>query len=430
VNLAIASLCALGIAITLSCTSKINIGVLAVVMAWIIGVYFGGMSLADINGGFPTQLFLTLTGVTLLFTLAELNGTLGKLAFRAVRSCRGNAGAIPIMFFVLAFIFGSIGPGSIASIALLGPMAMAVAGQTGISPFLMTIMAANGAQASSLSPIAPTGIIVTGLMEKIGLPGTEWYCFVLLLVAHTVVGLAGYILLGGWRLFRRGVAEPGVAVPEIVAVAGNDLPDVARGFERRHWVTLAVVGCVIAVVIGLDVNVGMASLAGAVLLVLIGAGDESRALRSMPWGPILMVSGVTVLVALIEKTGGMDLFSALLARLASQDTVAAVTGFITGTISIYSSTSGVVLPAFLPTVPGIVSNLGGGDPLAIASAMIVSAHLVDVSPLSTTGALCIAAAPANADVRWLFRAMLAWGMSMAVVGALGSHLVFGVLWWR
>ena len=79
-------------------------------MAWIIGVYFGGMSLGDINAGFPTQLFLTLTGVTLLFTLAEVNGTLGKLAFRAVRTCRGNAGVIPIMFFVLAFIFGSIGP--------------------------------------------------------------------------------------------------------------------------------------------------------------------------------------------------------------------------------------------------------------------------------------------------------------------------------
>jgi hypothetical protein len=77
-----------------------------------------------------------------------------------------------------------------------------------------------------------------------------------------------------------------------------------------------------------------------------------------------------------------------------------------------------------------VSNLGGGDTLAIASAMIVSAHLVDVSPLSTTGALCIAAAPPGTDVRRLFRAMLAWGMSMAVVGALGSHLVFGLLWSR
>ena len=50
------------------------------------------------------------------------------------------------------------------------------------------------------------------------------------------------------------------------------------------------------------------------MLVLTGAADEAEAIRSMPWGPIMMVSGVTVLVSLLEKTGGMDLFSTLLAR--------------------------------------------------------------------------------------------------------------------
>jgi di/tricarboxylate transporter len=146
----------------------------------------------------------------------------------------------------------------------------------------------------------------------------------------------------------------------------------------------------------------------------------------MPWGPILMVSGVTVLVALVEKTGGMDLFSTLLARFSSQKSITAFVAFLTGTISIYSSTAGVVLPAFLPTVPGIISKLGGGDALAIASSMIVGAHLVDVSPLSTTGALCIAAAPAGADVPQLFRRMLAWGMSMAPIAAVLCYLVFGL----
>ena len=67
--------------------------------------------------------------------------------------------------------------------------------------------------------------------------------------------------------------------------------------------------------------------------------------------------------------------------------------FVTGLVSVYSSTSGVVLPAFLPTVPGLVERLGGGDPMAIASSMVVGGHLVDLSPLSTIGALCIAALP-------------------------------------
>jgi di/tricarboxylate transporter len=72
----------------------------------------------------------------------------------------------------------------------------------------------------------------------------------------------------------------------------------------------------------------------------------------VPWGVILMVCGVSTLVALLEATGGMELFTAMLSRLATASTITGVIAFVTGAISIYSSTSGVVLPAFLPTVPG------------------------------------------------------------------------------
>ena len=113
----------------------------------------------------------------------------------------------------------------------------------------------------------------------------------------------------------------------------------------------------------------------------------------MPWSVIVMMSGVTVLIALMERTGGLDLFTAALARLATPGTITGVIAFVTGLISVYSSTSGVVLPAFLPTIPGLIERLGGGDPLAIAASMNVGAHLVDLSPLSTTGALCLAASP-------------------------------------
>ena len=86
--------------------------------------------------------------------------------------------------------------------------------------------------------------------------------------------------------------------------------------------------------------------------------------------------------------------------------------FLTGIISVYSSTSGVVLPAFLPMVPGLAEQLGGASPLAIASSMTVGGHLVDVSPLSTIGALCIAGARVE-DSRNLFNKLLAWGLSMS-----------------
>jgi Mg2+/citrate symporter len=104
--------------------------------------------------------------------------------------------------------------------------------------------------------------------------------------------------------------------------------------------------------------------------------------------------------------------------------VTGVVGLVTGLVSVYSSTSGVVLPAFLPIVPGLVKGLGGGSPMGVASAMMVGGHLVDSSPLSTIGALCVACASANEDRQRLFNRVLAWGLSMAVVGAILCEVWF------
>ena len=77
-NLAWISVAALALAIILSCVTTINVGVFAIALAWIVGVYMGGMPVATVMSGFPSALFLTLAGVTLLFTMAQCNGTLDR----------------------------------------------------------------------------------------------------------------------------------------------------------------------------------------------------------------------------------------------------------------------------------------------------------------------------------------------------------------
>lgn len=402
---------ALIVAILASCLTELNVGVVALTLAWIVGVYFGGLGLGELIEGFPVQLFLTLAGVTLLFAQAQQNGTLDRIAHRAIRLCRGNVGMMPMMFFVLGAALSSIGPGNISSTALLAPIAMPIGAQAGIPPFLMAIMVGNGANAGSLSPFAPTGIIVNGTMARIGLTGYEWPTYFNNLVAHIVVAFGGYLLLGGWRLFRSSYAG------DSQAAEGGPL-------TGKHWATVAVIGCLLVAVIGFGVNVGMMAFAGAVILAAVGAADHKDAIKRMPWSVIVMVTGVTVLISLLERLQGIDLFTSLLTRVSNQETITGVVGFLTAFISVYSSTSGVVLPAFLPTIPGLIERLGGGDPVAIASSMNVSSHLVDVSPVSTIGALCLAAIPASENVRPVFNKLLAWGLSMTVIGATASYLLF------
>jgi di/tricarboxylate transporter len=411
-DLAWLSLSSLVVAILVSCFTDLNVGILSLAFAWIIGVYFGAMPLNDVFSGFPVQLFLTLAGVTLLFSQAQLNGTLEKLAHQSVKICRGNVGLIPVMFFALGCGIASLGPGNISTAALLAPIALVVGARARVPPFLMALMVGNGAQAGSLSPFAPTGIIVNGLMDRINLAGYEWPVFWTNLVAHASLAFAAYFAFGGLRLFRLTYTAPAEQTTE------------ATRFDRGNWITLAVIGVLMSSVLFFGVHVGMGAFAGAAVLAMFGVADHREAVRKMPWPVIVMVSGVTVLIAIMEKTQGLDLFTALLARFATVETVTGMIAFLTGVISVYSSTSGVVLPAFLPTVPGLIERLGGGDMLGIALSMNVGAHLVDMSPLSTTGALCLAAVPASEDVRGVYNKLLAWGLSMCVVGALWCWLFF------
>ncbi len=405
------SLAALLAAIVLSCFTPVHIGVLSAAAAFLIGHFAAGMKPQAVAAGFPVALFLTLTGVTLLFSISQANGTLEQIAHRSVRLARGNRGLIPLVFFALAVVLGAIGPGGIAASALLAPVALPAAVECGISPLLMIVMLANGANAGTFSPIAPTGIIAHGLMEKIGLVGQAWPNFWNTMLAQSLAALGGFLVLGGWRLFGQAPVES-----KQTALAAID---------RRQTVTMGAIGLLVVAVVGFGADVGAAAFVAASALGLARAADEDRVWKAVPWSVIFLVCGVTMLVSIAEKTGGMDLFTSMLARLASPTTIPGVMALVTGFVSVYSSSSGVVMPAFLPTIPGLVDKLGGGNPLMIAYSVNVGAHLVDVSPLSTIGALCLAGVPSTVNRNVVFRQLLIWGWSMSILGAILCQLLFG-----
>jgi di/tricarboxylate transporter len=418
---AVVSLLALLAAIVLSCTSQLNVGLIAMALAWLIGVFVAGFSADAVAAGFPTGLFLTLAGVTLLFAVSEMNGSVDLMARRAMALAQGRAALVPLVLFGIAMTVSSLGPGAVAAVALVAPIAMVLGARYGLSPLAIALMVANGANAGNLSPLSAVGIVANAKMAGVGLGGHEGKVWFANFAAHLAVGLVA------WAVFGRPQPEEGTIKAVSTEPPANTPAPEVRVVTRAQWLTIGVVSLWIVAVVALKVHVGFAAFAGAVFLIALGAADEATAVKRMPWSAILMVSGVSLLINVLEKTGGMELFTGLLAALASPATVNGVIAFVTGAISTYSSTSGVVLPTFLPTVPGLVARVGGGDPLAVALSINVGSSLVDVSPLSTIGALCVAAVTDAVVARRLFRAMLIWGLAMVVVGALMCQLFAGWL---
>ncbi|MBI4421707.1 MAG: C4-dicarboxylate ABC transporter [Gemmatimonadetes bacterium] len=414
---ALISLAALLLTVAAGIVLRINPGVIGFALAYAVGVGVGGLRASDVTAGFPVQLFLVLVAVMLLFGQAQVNGTLSKLARQGVRLARGNVGMVPIVFFGLAVAIATMGGGNIAASALVAPIAMAAAGRIGISAFLMIIMVGNGVNAGAYSPIAPTGIVASQLMTRAGLPGMEWQTYWNTFMAQTFVAFAGYFLLGGLKLLRR---------PDRVDVSAQFPAHDLTPFSGKQRATLGVILALLGAVIALRMDIIVGAFAAVAVLLLARVADADAAIKAIPWGTILMVCGISTLVSVLEKTGGVNVIVDGLVKVSTPDTVTGVVALVSGLVSAYSSTIGVVLPTFLPTVPGLAQRLSA-DPMAIASSINVGGHLVDVSPLSTIGAICLAAYVGAENPRALFNKVLAWGLSMAVVGAVVCQVFFGLL---
>lgn len=404
------SVLALGFVIAASFFSRINVGILAVALAGPVALHAAGWSPDEVLRLFPAPLFLTLLGVTLLFGVAQANGAMAALTLGMLRLAGGRARWLPLLLFLLACTISTVGPGAIATLALLAPLGMVAGGRAGVPPLLTALMLGNGANAGNLSPFSAVGVIVQDGMASAGLTGHQWTVWAANFAAHLLAAALAWALFGGPRLWR-----------ETARVRSDE----AIPFQRAHRLTLGVIGLFVLAVTLLKAHIGLTAFAGVAVLLLVGAGDDAATLKQVPWAVLVMVCGVSVLIGVLEKTGGMTLFSDLLAGIATPASVNGVIAFITGVISSYSSTSGVVYPTFLPTVGDVVARLGGGSALEVALSINIGAALVDVSPLSTLGAMCIAALPAGGDEKRLFRQLLLWGVSMTVVGALFCQFALG-----
>ena len=440
---ALVSILALVILVGISCVNEdLNVGFLGIAFGIIVGGVFAGTPATKVMNAFPLSLFMILVGVTFLFGMAQTNGTMEKLTAYSIRACKGNTALVPIIIYILSTFITTIGPGNIAGCALMAPVAMAIASKVRMPAFLMTLLVVGACNGAAFSPFAPTGIISNGIIAKcapeLGIPADylntlAWKIHFNSTIAQGFVNIGGFFVMGGLKWIRE---QKGAAL-DIDELAPKPEP-----FNAAQKTTLLLVFILILLVVvpGLPgvkgtlpkyitnmlSNVGSISFVLSIILMLTGYGDSKAAVKVMPWSVIMMVCGVSVLIDVMDKAGGLNFLVEVMASVAGPTTICFWTAFVPAVISAYSSSSGVVMPMFLPMTPGLV-ELTGGDPIGIISAIDVGSHLVDTSPLSTLGALCIASAGEEEDKGVLFRKLLIWGLSMSIVSGIVCYVFFGLL---
>ncbi len=361
-------------AIALGFVKKINVGIVCLGLSLILGK-LGGMGAGDIYKGFPYKLFATLLGTMLFFSLLQQNGTLEKISKRLIGACGKNTFLIPIIMYVVSFVLSAAGPGAISVQSVTIIFAVSLAVQMKVSPILMGAMATLGAVGGTASPIALTGIIVGDLLTEAGVEGLGNSVFLGVAACNLFCTIIVYIAFGGYKLRA-----------EKVITSENE----KEHFDKNQRISLIALIVMVIMVVGFSYDVGLVCLSLSLILMLARAANEKQALKMIPWNVLVLIAGVSVLMNITQKLGGIDLLSAILASFMSRRTAAPIMGLTGGIMSWFSSANGVVFPTLTPMLPEIAEQVGDVSILNMVVAIICSATVAGISPLSTSGSLIMA----------------------------------------
>lgn len=371
-NMAIASLIALALAIVLGFVRKLNVGIVAIALAYIIGIAYG-LSAKDITGGFSSSMAMTMIGVMYLFAIVSKNGTLELLAKKITGLARGNRYLLYVAIYVIGIILSGVGPGAIPTLAIIPVLAIPVALKAGMNPILLSLIGQMGAQCVRMSPITPEAVVVRDLMVEQGLDGNTLPAMWSLWATEIVMIIAAFIFFKGWKFDK--------------PLESVELEE-ASHFSPKQILTLIGLLAMIACVVVFGFDVGLTSLVIGTILLVCGCADEKVVIKSIPWNTILMVLGVGVLMNIVSLSGGVELLAGSISMVSSASTISPMMCLVASVMSFFASGLGVVFPTLVPTVGRIAAEFGGViSPIELMASVVIGGTVAGFTPISTAGAL-------------------------------------------
>jgi di/tricarboxylate transporter len=424
----------------------INMGTLGFVAAFLVGTLAVGMNTDDIIAGFPSELFLTLVGVTYLFAIAQNNGTVDLMVRGAVRLVRGRVAFIPWVMFGITGVLTALGALGPAAVAIIAPIALNFAKQYKINALLMGMMVIHGAQAGGFSPISVYGVTVNNIVAKAELLNSPVALFLGSLFFNAAIGVLLFIFLGGRALIGRTVHD---SIER--SADGDDAPDGAGGptpngnggtatlaatksepqvdvkplptkaVTYDQVLTLIGLGALAVFSLVLDLDIGFVSMTVAAVLALASPKAQKGAVSQISWSTVLLIGGVLTFVGVLQEAGSVEWVGNGVARLGMPLLVALLLCYVGGIVSAFASST-AILGATIPlAVPLLIA--GEVSPIGVVVALAISSTIVDVSPFSTNGALVLANAQ-DIDRDKFYKQILKYS---ALVVAIGPLLAWAAL---
>lgn len=414
-------LMALAVSIGLGYKTKINIGFFTIAFAYLIGCFGMGLKPSEVIELWPVKIFLIILSVTLFYNFALANGALEKLASHLLYKCRKFPQFLPLAIFFAATIIAGLGAGFYTVLAFMAPVTLLLCKKTNMNMIIGGMAANYGALAGANFMTSQSGIIFRSLMENTGISSQTAFSyssgvFVLTLIIPIAV-------LGIYTLWNRKSNS---------IVIEDQKPE---PFDKKQKQSIFLIILMMSIVLvfpilhlvfpdvktisflNSKIDIAFLAITFSLISLLMKLADEKKVIALVPWGTLIMICGVGMLIALGVKLGIITTLSEWLANNVPVWVIPVLLCLISAIMSVFSSTLGVVAPTLFPIVPALALT-SGLNPLVLFICIVVGAQSTAISPFSSGGSLIMASAPADIDKTKFFNQLLFKAIPVGVIAAL------------
>lgn len=370
---------------------RINIGLIALIFAFLLGTTAGGLSAGQVVNLFPVSLFLNFLIATFLFGFAGRNGTLKQLSEHLIYSCRNAGWLLGLLFFLVTALVAALGAGGAAPF-FMSALCFSLAAQSGIHPLLVPAAVWTASMVGGSTPWTSGYATNVGQLEiyfeTSAASGYVMDFFIFRAVFYTVVYLVMFLALKGYRVNQIALAM-----------------EKPKPFEQKQKMTLGIILGIIAMIVipaavqsvcsnpvtgwmAEHCSFQLLASVGIVLNILFQTAPYDEVLKErIPWDTLIMLSFTGMYMALASSMGIVDYMSQILQNAVPPFLIIPGVVLVMCVLSFFVS-GGVIIPMMLPLLP-VLSAVSGAPAAAIYCAAQMGLTASSISPFSQGGAAAL-----------------------------------------
>lgn len=392
-----AILLAIAIAIILGYITRVNVGIFAMIFAYLVGTFLMNVSPKEIISFFPISIFFVIFSVCLFYNFASVNGTLEAIASHLMFYFQSRPFLLPFAVFLVAAVIAALGAGFYTVLAFMSPITFLLCEKMGLDRVAGAMAINYGALGGANFMTSQSGIIFRKLMEDNGIDSQVAFLNSLSIFLVTII--LPFFVIGFFVL------------KDSKKMLKLSLVDKPSPFNAKQKKTLALMIFMMLLVLTPPIlhlifgtpftkslndkmDIGLIAMIFVGISLLLKLANEKDVIALVPWGTLIMICGVGMLIALSIKAGTITLLTEVVQEEIPKALIPFVMCIFGAFMSLFSSTLGVVTPTLFPIVPHL-SDVSGNNAALLFVAIVVGAQASAISPFSSGGSLILGACPSK-----------------------------------